>query len=53
MGNLHGASFDVTSQLGKITNMLCGSFYQKPFSEMSYEVERCMDFDSNELGYGL
>ena len=53
MGNLHVASFYVTYHLEKIINMGYGSFSQKPFSEMSYEVQRCMAFDSNELGYDL
>ena len=47
MGNLHMASFYVTY------HVCYGSFSQKPFSEMSYEVQRCMAFDSNEIGYDL
>ena len=53
MENLHMASLYVTYHLEKIINMCYGSFSEKPFSEMSYEVQRCMAFDSNELGYDL
>ena len=40
---------DISS--GKIINMCYQSFSKKAFTEMSYEVQRCMAFDSNELGY--
>ena len=52
-GNLNVASFYVKYHIEKIINMGYGSFSQKPFLEMSYEVQRCMAFDSNELGYDL
>ena len=53
MGNLCVALFYVTYHVGEIRDMGFGSFSEKPFSEMSYEVRRCMTFDSNELGHGL
>ena len=45
------ASFYVTYHMEKIINMSYGGFYKKNFKEMSYEVQRCMVFDWNELGY--
>ena len=53
VGNLHVASFYVIYHLGKITNTGYESFSHKSFVEMSFEVQRCMAFDSNEIGYGL
>ena len=45
MENLHIASFYVTYHMEKIINMSYGGFYKKTFTEMSYEVQRCMFFD--------
>ncbi len=52
MENLYMASFYLTYHLEKIINMSDGVFYKKNFTEMSYEVQRCMVFD-NELGYDI
>ena len=53
MKNLHMASFYVAYHLEKIINMIYEGFYKKKFTEMSYEIQRCMVFDSNELGYDI
>ena len=47
------ASFYVTYHLEKIINKSYWGFDKKTFTEMSYEVQKCMVFDWNELGYDI